>query len=129
MKILGISNSVHWLGRRADLPQVYRAADVTVLPSMLPDTFGLVLAESMACGTPALGLRYGGIPEVLSGEFERFLVEVGDIYGLTDLLHSVDGWQLQDPRLSQRCRAHVEQRFPVERAVQEVERVFKQAVA
>ena len=126
---LGISSSVHWLGRRADLPEVYRAADVTVLPSMLPDTFGLVLAESMACGTPALGLRYGGIPEVLSGEFSRFLIEVGDIEGLTNLLRSVDGWQLKDPTLGQRCRAHVEQRFPVERAVSEVERVFKQAVA
>jgi glycosyltransferase involved in cell wall biosynthesis len=124
---LAISSSVHWLGRRVDLPEVFRAADVTVLPSLLPDTFGRVLAESMACGTPALGLRYGGIPEVLSSEFERFQIEVGDIEGLTDLLRSIDGWQHKDPTLGQRCRAYVEERFPVERAVQEVERVLEQA--
>jgi glycosyltransferase involved in cell wall biosynthesis len=126
---LAISNSVHWLGSRSDLPEVFRAADVTVLPSMLPDTFGRVLAESMACGTPALGLRYGGIPEVLSDEFERFQIEVGDLEGLTNLLRSVDGWQYKDPTLGQRCRAYVEQRFPVERTVEEVERVLKQAAS
>lgn len=69
---LAISSSVDTLGRRADLPKVFRAADVTVLPSM-DDTFGRVLVESIGCGTPALGLRCGGIPEVLSGDFSRFL--------------------------------------------------------
>lgn len=126
---LGISNCVHWLGSRSDLPELYRAADVTVLPSLLPDTFGRVLAESMACGTPALGLRYGGIPEVLSDEFERFQIEVGDVDGLTRLLRSLQEWQKRDPSLGDRCRDHVVQRFSIERAVSEIEEVFKQAIS
>ena len=126
---LAISTSVHWLGRRSDLPELFRAADVSVLPSLLPDTFGRVLVESMACGTPALGLRFGGIPEVLSGEFERFQIEVGDVSGLADLLWSLKDWQQKSPNLGQRCRAYVEENFSQERIVQGVERVLQQAIA
>lgn len=125
---LGISENVHWLGSRADLPEIYRAADVTVLPSLLPDTFGLVLAESMACGTPALGLRFGGIPEVISDEFEHFQFGIGDINGLTRLLRSLNGWQKKDPTLGQRCREYITQRFPVSKSVSEIERIFQQVV-
>nr|WP_290223839.1 glycosyltransferase family 4 protein [Trichocoleus desertorum] len=125
---LNISNHVHWLGRRTDLPEIFRAADVSVLPSLLPDTFGLVLAESMACGTPALGLRFGGIPDVLSDEFEKFQIAVGDVAGLSDRLESLRNWQETDPNLGQRCRAYVEKRFPVERVVTEVEAALQEAV-
>ena len=125
---LHISDSVHWLGRRTDLPEIFRAADVSVLPSLLPDTFGLVLAESMACGTPALGLKYGGIPDVLADEFETFQIPVGDVVGLSDRLRSLRNWQETDPTLGQRCRAYVEKRFPVERMVAEVETVLQEAV-
>jgi phosphatidylinositol alpha-mannosyltransferase len=43
----------------------YRDATATVLPSV-DEAFGLVLAESLACGTPVVGSDSGGIPEVVS---------------------------------------------------------------
>jgi glycosyltransferase involved in cell wall biosynthesis len=82
----------------------------------------------MACGTPAIGLKYRAIPEVLSGEFERFQINVGDISGLAHLLQSLNGWQQHDPTLGQRCRAYVEEHFSKERMVKGVERVLQQAV-
>lgn len=126
---LGISDRVQWLGKRTDVPKLFRAADVSVLPSILPETFGRVIAESMACGTPALGLRYGGIPEVLSGEFQRFQVETGDISGLAQQLLALKDWQKHDSTLGQRCRAFVEQHFSKERMVEEVEQVMQEAIA
>lgn len=125
---LGISDRTHFLGKRKDLPALYRAADVTVLPSLLPDTFGRTLAESMACGTPAAGLRYGGIPEVISGEFSQFQFDVGDVDGLTRILESLQDWRTADPNLALRCRRYAETRFAVERTVAEVERVLEDAV-
>ena len=124
---LAISSRVQWLGRRTELPQLFRASDVSVLPSLI-DTFGRVLVESMACGTPAIGLRFGGITEVLGGEFERFQVEVGDVSGLAKLLGSLQGWQQHDPALAQRCRTYVEERFPKEHMVMGVERVLQKAL-
>ena len=50
----------------ADLMAAYREAWCTVLPAVR-EPFGLVLSESMACGTPVLGADDGGIPEVIGG--------------------------------------------------------------
>ncbi len=125
---MGIADQVHFLGKRQDLPALYSAADVTVLPSLLPDTFGRTLAESMACGTPAAGLRYGGIPEVLSDEFAKFQFDVGDVAGLTRILQSLNGWQLSDPTLGDRCRAYARHHFDADRAVVEVEAVLAEAI-
>lgn len=46
---------------RAVLPDIYRAADVYVLPSHV-EPYGLVLMEALACGTPAVGGNVGGPP-------------------------------------------------------------------
>jgi phosphatidylinositol alpha-mannosyltransferase len=45
----------------------YRRAWTTALTSS-DEAFGLVLAESLACGTPVVGSRHGGIPEIVDGD-------------------------------------------------------------
>lgn len=50
----------------ADLPTLYRAADVSVVPSTEWEGFGLIAAESLAAGTPVLVTPVGGLPEVVS---------------------------------------------------------------
>jgi len=57
---------VHWLGilPRAELAKVYAAADVFVMPSR-SETFGLVMLEAMACGTPVAAYPVDGPLEVL----------------------------------------------------------------
>jgi glycosyltransferase involved in cell wall biosynthesis len=72
---LGLANHVQFLGfvPDADLPVCYQAADLTVVPSQSLEGFGLVLLESLACGTPVLSTPIGGIPEVLR-PFEPNLV-------------------------------------------------------
>ena len=58
---------VRWLGvlARDELAQVYAAADVFVFPSRA-DTFGLVMLEAMACGTPVAAYPVDGPTEVLA---------------------------------------------------------------
>lgn len=45
------------------LPKYYNAADLAVLPSMWDEPAGLTMIEAMACGTPVITTRSGGIPE------------------------------------------------------------------
>jgi len=62
----GVAAHVRFLGQAPanDLPGLYRAADVFVLPSA-GEGFGIVYLEAMACGTPAVGLAAGGALDAL----------------------------------------------------------------
>jgi glycogen(starch) synthase len=57
----------------ADLPAAYRAADLSVVPSIALEGFGLVVLESLAAGTPVVVTPIGGLPEVVS-DLSRDLV-------------------------------------------------------
>ena len=59
------------------MPKLLRASDVTVLPSIWSEPFGRIAIESMACETPVVASRVGGIPEILTGEFAEGLFEPG----------------------------------------------------
>ncbi len=64
---LGVADRVRFMGRVAHdrLRDVYGAADVSVLASVR-EGWPNVLLESMACGTPAVATRVGGVPEIIA---------------------------------------------------------------
>lgn len=85
----GVADAVELPGRLSPerLALAMNAADVFVLPSR-SEALGLVLLEAMACGTPCVASRVGGVPEVLApgcGE----LVEPGDAASLADAVERV----------------------------------------
>ena len=65
-KRLNIDDSVNFLGlvEQEELPYFYSAADLCVFPSYY-ESFGLVALESLACGTPVVATRVGGIEGII----------------------------------------------------------------
>ncbi|TKX83975.1 glycosyltransferase family 1 protein, partial [Halorubrum sp. SS5] len=83
---LGVSNRVRFLGFVPDdeLPALYASSDLFVLLSSY-EGYGLVLLESMACGTPVVASRAGGITTVVDGKSGALVSrEIGDIIDSID---------------------------------------------
>jgi glycosyltransferase involved in cell wall biosynthesis len=76
----GVGDRVHFLGAvpHAELPNVLRAADLFLLTTEPPESFGIVLIEAMACGLPAIATDYPGVAAVVDDGETGTLVERGN---------------------------------------------------
>ena len=87
---LGLSEHVRFLGYvdDDDLPYLYRAADINVVPTNALEGFGLVAAESLAAGTPSMVTRVGGLPDVVADLSQDLIFESSDTAVLAEGLIS-----------------------------------------
>jgi len=76
---LGIAESVRFLPPQtgADLPALYRAADLVAVPSY-NESFGLVALEAQACGTPVVAAAVGGLVAAVRDGYSGALVDGHD---------------------------------------------------
>ena len=91
-----MEDSVDFIGS-VDQPRLalwYAAADICAVPS-LTESFGLVALESMACGTPVVATRVGGLQTVVQHGESGVLVPAGDHRALAEAIERV----LTDHRL------------------------------
>jgi D-inositol-3-phosphate glycosyltransferase len=93
---LGLGESVRFVGPQPQsvLPLYYAAADVTVLPSYY-ESFGMVALEAMACGSPVIASRVGGLVTTVRDGVTGFLVPDGDVEALAERIETLVG----DPEL------------------------------
>ncbi len=92
----GVASRVEFVGplTGTDLVNSYRSARAVVLPSRTAaESFGMVLIEAMACGTPVIGSDIGGIPHVIDVGVDGLIVPPGNIAALATALRRV----LQNP--------------------------------
>ncbi|MEI2688681.1 MAG: glycosyltransferase [Anaerolineae bacterium] len=97
---LGIEELVTFLGKRDQelLPYYYCAAEVVVMPSHY-ESFGMVALEAMACGTPVIASRVGGLRFSVVHGYTGLHVPVGDADALAAAIsklfkNDVLRWQL-----------------------------------
>lgn len=87
---LGIRERVHFVGNvtQQGLADYFAKARVMVLPS-LSEGLGRVVVEAMLLGTPVIGSRVGGIPDMITDGENGYLIEPDDVGSLTDALRKI----------------------------------------
>jgi len=100
-----------------DLVRLYQAADVSVVPSRALEGFGLVVLESLACGTPVIVTDVGGLPEAVRGLAPDLVVPADDPSALAARLgDAINGIRPLPDRCA--CRSFAE-RFALTRMIEE----------
>ncbi len=92
-----------------------------MFPIDWPEPFGLVMIESMACGTPVIAYRNGSVPEILEEGCTGFIVS-----SLDEAVTAIDSLTRFD-RL--KCREIFEERFSAERMATDYLNVYEDIVA
>ncbi|WP_421656723.1 glycosyltransferase family 4 protein [Leptothermofonsia sp. ETS-13] len=105
----------------------YSAADLLVFPTRA-DNLPIVLQESMACGTPAVSCKVGGVPELIRPGVTGYLAEPGNPADLCKgILELLEDHALRD-RLGQHCREIAVQEYSLELQVKRYTDLYQQAI-
>jgi L-malate glycosyltransferase len=75
---LGIHDRIHFLGKQDRVSELLPLADLMLMPSEM-ESFGLAALEAMACETPAIATRVGGVAELITDGADGLLFPVGDV--------------------------------------------------
>lgn len=103
-----------------DMARLYAAADVFVIPS-LQDNLPNTIVEALSCGTPCVGFRAGGIPEMISHLQDGYVAQTGDA---DDLARGIR-YALAHPELREAAHRHAAERYSEAHVAHEHIRIYE----
>jgi glycosyltransferase involved in cell wall biosynthesis len=123
-----LSRCVEFLGFVPEdlLPITYRAANLSVVPTIAHEGFGLVAIESLASGTPPVVTRVGGLPEVVGDLSEGLIVSEAEPELLADRLRSALLGRIHIPDALE-CRTYAFNRYSWPVIARKVHDVYQKA--
>jgi glycosyltransferase involved in cell wall biosynthesis len=109
---LNLTDHVRLLGfvPEADLPYVYRAGDVSIMPTQALEGFGLSAVESLAAGTPVLVTPVGGLPDIVTRLSDDLLMDGTDARALAEHVTAALDGSLRLPSDTD-CRGYAARHF------------------
>ncbi len=88
---LGLGDDVHFLPFVSDVRAVWQGSDIAVVPSVEPESFGMVAIEAMRASIPVIASRQGGLMDVVLDGETGLLVTPGDAKELADAISALVG--------------------------------------
>lgn len=120
---LRLSESVHFLGERPDVPDLLAALDILVMTSYT-ESFPNAILEAMAMGKPVVATNVGGIPEVVAQGQTGFLVAPRDPKAIADRVLSLCQDSTRRHEMGKAARARVENNFTVQAITAKLEDIY-----
>jgi len=124
---LGLEDKIIFQAFRQDVPDVLRAADIFVLPSLW-EGLPIGLLEAMAMRKAVIGTRVDGTREVLQDGDNGLMVEPGDVDGLAAAIVRLAADRELRESLRARAFQTVRQRFDAVTMTREIESIYSKVL-
>jgi glycosyltransferase involved in cell wall biosynthesis len=126
----GLDDNVKLLGFVPDqhLAALYRAATISVVPTVALEGFGLITVESLASGTPVLVTPVGGLPEAVAGLSPNLVLRATGAEAIAEGLGAALDGSLKLPD-AQACRDYARANFDNSVIAKRVAAVYSEAIA
>jgi len=116
--------NVHFLGWRADVPQILKASDILVLPS-LKEAFGQVILEAMASGVITVATNNGGIVDIIQDGLTGYLVPPANGEAIAERLAAILKNTAQKMDIEKAALHSVKMNFSAQRMADKTLNVYK----
>ncbi len=121
---LGLGDRVRFTGHRQDVPEMMKAMDVLVLPSLKNEGTPQVLPQAMLVGTPVVCSSAGGITEVVEDGVRGRVVPPGDVAALAKALREALTDKEATARMAKAARAYALEHFTFKKQVADTYAVY-----
>jgi L-malate glycosyltransferase len=123
IQALGLQDTVRFLGTRRDLPEIYRALDLFVQPSLW-EGLPLALLKAMGAGLPVVATRVSGSLEAVADGVNGRLVAPGEPQALARAILELARHPLERQRLGKAARRTIETRYSLEAMLRQLEELY-----
>ena len=122
---LGLTERVLFAGFHENVIDFMCMADVVIHASVLPEPFGRVALEAMACRKPIIGSDAGGIPEIIENGRTGLTFRPGDAQELADAVSWMLGHPQEAALMGERGYTRLIERFPISANVRATEQLYE----
>lgn len=127
VRALGLEGFVHVLGPRRDVPDLLRACDLFVFPS-LHEGLGIALIEAMAAGCACVATETGPLPEVVRHGVDGWLTAPGDADGLAGAVCALLADPARRGALGRAAQKSAQARFEPQAAADKLAAIYHSVV-
>ena len=120
---LDLSECVHFLSDRPDVPDLIAILDILVMSSYT-ESFPNAILEAMAMGVPVIATHVGGIPEIVDEGQTGFLVPPKDPQAISDRILDLCQNSSQRLRMGRAAHKRVEDEFTVQEVTGKLESIY-----
>jgi glycosyltransferase involved in cell wall biosynthesis len=128
---LGMAHRVCFAGAvpHSQLGPYYAAADIVILPSFPPESFGVVLIEAMACGKPVIAHDIPGVRSVVRDGVDGLLARPNEAHDLLTKVQALLGDPFRRRQMGEQGRANAESKYAWPKVVSRLVQVYESAMA
>ena len=126
---LGLEKVVKFLGARRDVPELLREADLLVLSSLVPESFGRVLIEAGASGVACVATQIGGALEIIEDGKDGLLVPPREEPAMAEAIARLLLNRDEAKSMAKRFREKIEKKFSLEPMVERTLEIYREVKA